>query len=205
MLSNKVLSKYLLIIFLFLIIVSCSDKTSKVPVINYQNKAQLLDIVKKYYDPNASVAFGGIFDGSGKETIIVGREVENSEEWGIKFIQLQLIGNEFKVKFETDLLDGSFKQAFVDKIKFSSFDNELLYYNSQDYYLGSGGGEVYSYIINFDDKQVYYAHLVIDPSSAVSLFISDNTESKEIRNFFILNFKKDYPDLKLVDEDIIIE
>jgi hypothetical protein len=175
------------------------------PVINYQNKAQLLDVVKKYYDSDISVAFGGVFDESGKQTIVVGREVENSDDWGIKFIQLQLVGNEFKVKFETDLLDGSFKQAFVDKIKFSSFDQELLYYNSQDYYLGSGGGEVYSYIIDFDAKQVYYAHLVIDPSSSVSLFISDNTENKELRNFFLLNFKKDYPNLKLVDEDIIIE
>ncbi len=205
MLLNKSLLKSFQIIFLILILVSCSDKTSKVPVINYKDKTQLLEVVKKYYDPDVSVAFGGVFDESGKETIVVGREVENSEDWGIKFIQLQLVGNEFKVKYETDLLDGSFKQAFVDKIKFSSFDNELLYYNSQDYYLGSGGGEVYSYIIDFDAKQVYYAHLVIDPSSAVSLFISDNTENKEIRNFFLLNFKKDYPDLKLVSEDIIIE
>lgn len=205
MLLNKSILNYIQLLFLVLILVSCSDKTNKVPVINYQDKTQLLDVVKKYYNSDISVAFGGVFDQSGRETIVVGREVENSEDWGIKFTQLQLIGNEFKVKYETDLLDGSFKQAFVDKIKFSSFENELIYYNSQDYYLGSGGGEIFSYIVDFDARQVYYAHLVIDPSSSVSLFISDNTENKEIKNFFLLNFRKDYPGLKLVDEDIIIE
>jgi len=103
------------------------------------------------------------------------------------------------------LLDGSFKQGFIDKIKFSSFDTELIYYNSRDYYLGSGGGEIFSYIIDFEAKQVYYAHLVIEPSTSVSLFISENTGNKEIRNFFVLTFKKDYPNLKLVDDDIIID
>lgn len=205
MLLNKSVLKYLQLIFLFLFAVSCSDKESKIPVLDFQNKAKLLEIVKKHYDKDANVAFGGMFDESGKQTVVIGREVENSDDWGIKFSQLEIINDEFKLKYETDLLDGSFKQSLVDKIKFSSFENELIYYNSQDYYLGSGGGEIYSYVINFETKQVYSAHLVIDPSSAVSLFISENTDSKEIRNFFLLTFKKDYPNLKLVDEDIIID
>ena len=71
--------------------------------------------------------------------------------------------------------------------------------------MGSGGGEVFSYIINFEDKQVYYAHLVTEPSNSMSLFISENTENREIINFFTLTFKKDYPDLKIVNEDIVID
>lgn len=205
MLLNKFTRKILPILLLIIFSISCSDKQSKIPVLDYQNKTQLLEVVKKHFDQNTNVAFGGDFDASGKQTISVGIEVDNGTEWGIKFAQLKIVDDEFKVIYETELLDGSFKQSFVDKIKISSFDNEMVYYNSRDYYLGSGGGEIFSYIINFEAKQVYYAHLVIDPSSLVSLFISENTESKEIRNFFILTFRKDYPNLKIVDEDIIVD
>jgi hypothetical protein len=197
--------KTIQIVFLFIFIISCSDKESKIPVLDFQNKSQLLEVVKKHYDKNSSVAFGGVFDESGKRTIVTGSEIENNKDWGIKFTQLEIVDDEFKVKFETNLLDGSFKQSFVDKIKFASFDNELIYYNSQDYYLGSGGGEIFSYIIDFTAKQVYFAHLIIEPSTSISLFISGNTKSKELRNFFVLTFKKDYPDLKVVDKDVSVD
>jgi hypothetical protein len=205
LLLNKSVIKTIQIVFLFIFIISCSDKESKIPVLDFQNKSQLLEVVKKHYDKNSSVAFGGVFDESGKRTIVTGSEIENNKDWGIKFTQLEIVDDEFKVKFETNLLDGSFKQSFVDKIKFASFDNELIYYNSQDYYLGSGGGEIFSYIIDFTAKQVYFAHLIIEPSTSISLFISGNTKSKELRNFFVLTFKKDYPDLKVVDKDVSVD
>lgn len=205
MLSNKYLQKTLSFIFLLLIIFSCSDKGEKIPVIDYNNKAQLLEVVKKHYNPNAVFVASGIFDDTGKQMIGVGVEVENNEEWGIKFSMLQAVNEYLTVKYESDVLEGSFKESFVDKIKFSSFDNELLYYNSQSYFMGSGGGEIFSYIVNFNDKQIYYAHLVVEPNELTSLFISDNTENKEIKNFFLLTFKKDYPNLKVVTDDIIVE
>jgi hypothetical protein len=205
LLLNKPAKKIFQIVIILFFIISCSDKGSKIPVLNYQNKTQLLEVVKNHFDKNSFVAFGGVFDESGKQSVVVGREIENSKDWGIKFTQLEVVDNEFKVKFETNLLDGSFKQGFVDKIKFSSFDNELIYYNSRDYYMGSGGGEIFCHIIDFEAKQVYSAHLVIEPSTSVSLFISENTDSKELRNFFMLTFKKDYPDLKVFDKDVNID
>ncbi len=205
MLSNKHLLKTLSFIFLSLIIFSCSDKGEKIPAIDYNNKAQLLEVVKKHYNPNTVFSAAGVFDDTGKQMIGVGVEVENNEEWGIKFSLLQPVNEYLTVKYESDVLEGSFKESFVDKIKFSSFDNELLYYNSQSYFMGSGGGEIFSYIVNFNDKQIYYAHLVVEPNELTSLFISDNTENKEIKNFFLLTFKKDYPNLKVVTDDIIVE
>lgn len=205
MLSNEHLNKILSFVFLSLIIFSCSDKGEKIPVIDYNNKTQLLEVVKKHYNPNAVFAAGGVFDDTGKQMIGVGVEVENNEEWGIRFSLLQSVNEYLTVKYESEVLDGSFKESFVDKIKFSSFDNELLYYNSQSYFMGSGGGEIFSYIVNFNDKQIYYAHLVVEPNEITSLFISDNTENREIKNFFLLTFKKDYPNLKVVSDDIIIE
>ena len=182
-----------MILFLFIGIISCSDKEEKIPVLDFENKVQVLDIVKKHYNKETQVAFGGLFDETGKQYIAAGYEINNSDEWGIKFEFLEKSGNKFNSKYETDLLDGSFKESFVDKIQFSSIDYDLVYYNSQGYFMGSGGGEVFSYIVDFENKQVYYAHLVVEPGSSTSLFISENTQNKELINFFTLTFKKDHP------------
>ena len=204
MLLNNLLNRLLLIILLAGI-VSCSEKKEKIPVLDFENKTQLLETVKKYYDKDTQIVLGGMFDETGKNFEAVGTEINNNDEWGIKFTFLEQSGDEFIPQYETDLLDGSFKGSLVDKIKFSSIDYDLVYYNSQGYFLGSGGGEIFSYIIDFENKQVYYAHLVVEAPTETSLFISDNTQNKELVNFFTLSFKKDYPSLKIVKDDVVAE
>lgn len=203
MLSDKTLKR--IFIAVLLLFISCSDKSEKIPALNYEDKKQMLEITKKFFDENTSHAFGGVFDESGKETIIAGIEKNDKSEWGIKFYQLRLNDNKLEVVFETNLLDGSFKESLVDKIKFPMRDYEMIYYNSQGYFMGSGGGEVISYIIDFGKKEIYYAHLVADPVVPPSLFISKNTQDKYIREFFYTYFKKDYPKLRIVDEDITLD
>lgn len=203
MLSDKTLKRFFIVALLLTI--SCSDKSEKIPALNYEDKKQMLEISKKFFNENTAYAFGGVFDDSGKETIIAGIEKNDKSEWGIKFYQLRLSDNKLELVFETNLLDGSFKECFVDKIKFPMRDYELIYYNSQDYFMGSGGGEVISYIIDFGKKEIYYAHLVADPVVPPSLFISKNTQDKYIREFFFSYFKKDYPKLRIVDEDITLD
>jgi hypothetical protein len=185
--------------------ISCSDKQEKIPVVNFQDNAQLLEIVKKHYNKEAQVAFGGMFDETGKQFIAAGLEINNSNDWGIKFVFLEKTGDELKVVYETEILDGSFKESFINKIKFASLDYDLLYFNSQGYFMGSGGGEVFSYIIDLEEKQVYYAHLVVESETATSLFVSDNTINKELVNFFTVTLKKDYPNLIIVNEDTFVE
>ncbi len=194
-----------LLIISFFIIISCSEKTDKIPKINYQDKSELLDIVKKHYNKDAEVALGGMFDETGKEFIASGVEINNSDEWGIKFTFLEKSNDEFIELFETELLNGSFKESMIDKIKLSSFDYELVYYSSQSYFMGSGGGEVFSYIIDLELKQVYYAHLVVESESAIYLYLSENTQRRELINFFNMTLRKDYPGLQIVSDDIIID
>ena len=204
MLSNKFIKK-LVYLSLLLATISCSDRQEKIPIVDFQNNAQVLEIVKKHYNKEAQVAFGGMYDETGKQFIAAGLEINNTDEWGIKFVFLEKTGDELKVLYETDILDGSFKESFVNKIKFASLDYDLLYFNSQGYFMGSGGGEVFSYIIDLEKKQVYYAHLVAESETSTSLFISDNTTNKELVNFFTVTLKKDYTNLKIVDEDIFVE
>uniref|UniRef100_A0A7V2ZHT3 Lipoprotein n=1 Tax=Ignavibacterium album TaxID=591197 RepID=A0A7V2ZHT3_9BACT len=203
MLSDKFIKSFLLA--LLIVAAGCSDKNEKIPVLNYEDKKQMLEVVKRFYDENVINAFGGVFDESGKETIVAGIEKNDKNEWGIKFIQLKKVDNEFETIFETKLLDGSFKESMVDKIKFPMRDYELIYYNSQGYFMGSGGGEVISYIIDFGKKEIYYAHLVADPEIPPSLYISPNTQDRYIREFFYTYFKRDYPKLRIVDEDIQLD
>ena len=204
MLSNNIL-KGLLFFSLLLGVLSCSDKKEKIPVLDFENKVQVLDAVKKHYNKETQIALGGLFDETGKQFIAAGWEINNSDEWGIKFVFLEKSENEFISKYETEVLDGSFKESLVDKIKFSSIDYDLVYFNSQGYFMGSGGGEIFSYIVDFENKQVYYAHLVVESESSTSLFISENTQNKELINFFTLTFKKDHPGLKIVEDDIVVE
>lgn len=203
MLLNKKI--FVLLISTALIIISCSEKKEKIPQIDFENKTQVLETVQKFYSKDYQIAISGLFDKIGKQYIVAGQEINNAEDWGIKFIQLEKTGDELKLIYETDLLEGSFKESLVDKIKIASIDYDLMYYNSQGYYLGSGGGEIFSYIIDFENKEVYYAHLVAESENSVSLFISDNVVNKEVKNFFTFVFKKDYPNLVLVNDDIILE
>jgi hypothetical protein len=55
-----------MILFLFWGIISCSDKEEKIPVLDFENKVQVLDIVKKHYNKETQVAFGGLFDETGQ-------------------------------------------------------------------------------------------------------------------------------------------
>jgi len=202
LLSDKIKITFILFSIVFF---SCSEKKEKIPPIDFENKIQVLETVQKFYNKDYQIAVSGLFDKVGKQYIVAGQEISNSDDWGIKFIQLEKTGDQLKPIYETELLDGSFKESLVDKIKIASIDYDLMYYNSQGYYLGSGGGEVFSYIIDFQNKAVYFAHLVVESENSVSLFISDNTINKEIRNFFIFTFKKDYPGLVVVKDDIILE
>ena len=87
-----------------------------------------------------------------------------------RFYLLKLKGDDLVKISQTDLLQGSFKGSLCNKIKFPSFDHELIYYNSRDYFLGSGGGEIFSYIINFQENKTYYAHLVADENKPAVLY-----------------------------------
>ena len=79
-----------------------------------------------------------------------------------------------------------------------------MYYNSQDYFLGSSEGEVFSYIIDFKNQKTFYAHLFIEKEK-ISLFLSDNIDNREIKDFFVANFKRDYPNLQIVSKDVNID
>jgi hypothetical protein len=208
LLSNKYVYTAAVMFLTILLIYSCGDKKSsnaKVePVMDFNDPAVVAKETQNVLGPDTKFAYKGDFDRDSVIEVAAGTEIENKNEWGIQFYLLKLSKNKLKIDYKTKLLNGSFKESLTKKIKFPSVDYELVYYNSQDYFLGSGGGEVYSYIVDFNNQKAFYAHLFSE-GKKVSLYLSDNIENEEIKNFFIANFKRDYPNLAMASKDTKID
>ncbi|MDR3626970.1 MAG: hypothetical protein P4L45_09065 [Ignavibacteriaceae bacterium] len=207
MLLNKKLLYTLFIIFPLLI--SCGEKktstTESSQKAEYENPQFVIQQAKNALGDNVKFAYKGKFNKDSIIEVSAGIELKKPKEWGIKFFLLKSDGNNLSTVYQTPLLNGSFNKCLVQKIKFPMFDYELVYYNSQGYFLGSGGGEVYSYLVNFNEGKTYYAHLVDEPGKPVSLFLSENIDINEIKSFFTSNFKRDYPSVKVVNKDIVLK
>lgn len=205
MLSNKIFIGLLILIFSFAF-VSCGEKDSQPESDesseeDFNDPEFVLQKAKKILGDDVKFAYKGTFDADTVIQIAAGIEILDSEQLGIKFIHLKKSGKKFDNVFESKLLDGSFKECLVQKIKFPFFGYELIYYSSLDYFIGSGGGEVFSYLIDFNQKEVFYSHLISEPGQPAALFLSENITQPEVRNFFISNFKRDYPALQVVAAD----
>jgi hypothetical protein len=205
LLSSKKIFVFILLT-LPVIFLSCGDREPEIdPAVQYNSPDFVLTQAKNAVSENVKTAFKGTFDEDTVLEVSAGEEIVNDINWGIKFYLLKIDGKKLKVDTETELLEGSFTDCLFRKIKFPGYNYELLYYNSQGFFLGSGGGEVFSYIIDFNKEETYTAHLFTNTDGSVSLFLSDNIDETEIKNFFLSNFKKDYPALQIVSEDVDLE
>jgi hypothetical protein len=203
LLLNKYFAALFFISLFFL--ASCGDsneeKKDKAPLKDYNDSSVQLNEAKNLLGEQVKVTFIGNFDGSINKEIAAGSEINTKEEWGIKFTSIDVSNEKPKKIFESNLLEGSFEDSRLEKLNLPSKDYDLLYYNSRDYFMGTGGGEVYSYIIDFNEKEIYNAHLVIG-NQKVSLYLSENITDDSIRKFFLDTFKKDFPTFVLVSKDI---
>lgn len=199
--------------FLSIILASCEKKEApkpQVPVVS-ADSAKKLD--KKFAEERVRQILGtkvsffeeGKFQEDSTLGFAAGTEKNDKTQWGIKFYYFKRANNDLTKAFETPLLKGSFTESLTKKIKLAPANYEMLYYDSQAYFMGSGGGEIFSYILDFNKKQVYYAHFFSVEKKPTSLYLSPNTDIKEIRDFFIRHFQRDYPDLKIVEKDYNLE
>ena len=199
MLSN---SKYRLIglISIILFISNCAEKIKHV---NFDDPRAVRNVANKLVEDNIKFSAGGYFSSDSTRSIVAGTELSTGEKYGIAFTLIDFVDNELQLVYTTETLNGSFDKCIVDKMKFSSDAAEMIYYNSKDYYLGTGGGDIFLYIINFVKREVYYAHLMVEKTAGVSLYLSDNIDDPSMRQFFVSYFKKDYHALRIVRSDIL--
>jgi hypothetical protein len=195
-------------VFLFaaLIFISCgeNEKKESQPENNLTDSGVILKEAKKLFGENVQDIITGSYTDTSKQYAVL-TETANTNVWGITFNLMGKTDKGFGSLYKSELLSGSFKESEVKNIRISGLNYDLVYYNSRDYFLGSGGGEIFSYIIDFKQKQTYYAHLIADGEKPVSLFISKNNMPQSIKDFFIKTFRNDYPAFTLVNSDIELE
>jgi subtilase family serine protease len=174
------------------VIAGCKKSYEPPPHNLFENEQLVLKTAKDLVGENISFTTSGFFETDSVKSIVAGVEVSEKNDWGIKFYL-------FKIKYQTGLLNGSFVQCLVNKIKFSDYDNELVYYNSKSYFLGNASGDVYSHIIDLKKLKTYSAHLSVISEGMISLDLSQNIDDPMIKNFFVSYFRRDYPNLRLVE------
>ena len=188
---------YFLIIIAFLF--SCSKEIKSPPDLNDPSVVE--NIADSVLSIDVKFSSSGHFDSDKKLSIVAGTEAHGINSIGISFKLIENKEGEFKVVYRTGFLDGSFNKCMVDKIKLSSIGGEMIYYNSKNYFMGTGGGDVYSYIVDFRKREVYSAHLFAGEGTRSVLYLSENVEDRMLRQFFISYFRKDYPSLKVIQSD----
>ena len=194
-------SFFLALILCFIFVLSGCKKSYEPPPHNlFENEQLVAKTAKDLVGQNISFVTSGNFESDTLKSIVAGTEVSENNLYGIKFYLISWVDGEFQIKFTTNVLNGSFIQCMVNKIKFSDFDTELIYYNSKSYFMGNASGDVYSHVIDFKKLKVYSAHLSVMGEGRVSLELSDNIDNPMLKNFFISYFRRDYPSLRLVEK-----
>lgn len=203
LLSNKTLPLFLLFALIFF---NCGeDKKQDTPPVNeILDPSVLMKAAKNVYGKNVQSILTGNYTDTTTQVAVM-TETITSDVWGINFNLMKKNGSVYEPVYNTDILQGSFKESELKNMRLPGFDFDFVYYNSLDYFMGSGGGEIFSYIIDFKNRQTYYAHLIADTGKPVSLYISGNSGDAGIKDFFVSTFKNDYPSLVLIDEDVELE
>ncbi len=130
MLLNKIY-KIIGIISLLLFLVGCGKKESN--QVNYNDMRAIKNLAAQLIDKKIEFVTSGNFSSEETKSIVAGTEVSGNNQWGISFSLIEKIDDEFKVVYNTGLLEGSFDKCIVDKMKLSSFKGEMVYYNSKGF------------------------------------------------------------------------
>jgi hypothetical protein len=202
LLLNKKLN--LLILLIFIILSGCQKKaTEEAPaaIKSFYNYESLSKEVDSLLQKDESIILVGNFAG---DTTQQGAALvyTNKKEGKLSFNLIGIKDNKFEKRYESQPVDGSLKECKADKINLPGIPNDLFYYNSQIYFMGSSDGEIFAYIMDFKTQKIYYAHLVMEPRRPVQLYLSD-TGNNEVSKYFIDSFRKDYPAIKLTAKDPI--
>ena len=126
-----------------LFINGCDNKNGKddinILLKKYDSKEFVIEKVQEILGKSAKFAVKGNFGNKTNIEIAAVKEINKIDTTGIQFFLLELKERKLTVILSTKVLRGSLTKSLTNKIKFPFFNYELIYYNSNDYYLGSRG------------------------------------------------------------------
>src|SRR3989304_5605325 len=111
---------FIFIIILISIIPSCSDKKEgdQKLIFSLTDSVMVNTETKKLLGDKLKFVLTGNFDEDSLQEIAAGIELSENNNWGIKFVLLEINDSQLQQTYEAGLLDGSFKDCLVNKIKF---------------------------------------------------------------------------------------
>ncbi|MHC1739210.1 MAG: hypothetical protein AB9882_14480 [Ignavibacteriaceae bacterium] len=202
--NRKNVSILVFAVFMAVLNLNCDNDPPPYVMPDLTDQDRLIEFVQKEIGPEVKYAYYGVFGSDTTRRIIAAEEISSAKEWGIKFHLYEVSKDTLIKVYETALLEGSLQESKVVKLELPGKKYNLIYYNSGSFFMGSGGGEVYNYVIDFAMRKVNYGHLVLTPKIAAGLFLSPENE-KEASAFITSELKRDYPRLKIMAKDYKIE
>ena len=168
------------------------------------------DSLKKYLfavlnAPSRFVYPGKFETDSAMYEYATGTEIQTKNESGIKFSLVKPGNNQLMLSFQTKLLKGSFTKSAQRIVRPKGYDYDMIYYSSLGYFMGAKFGEVFSYLIDFKNKDVYSAHLFTTDGSSFSIFVSENVKDKNVKDFLLKPFLKDFSSALMVKKDVDLD
>lgn len=170
------------------------------PMLN--NETELIRYGKKLYGNEIMRAISGDFNGNEVQEMAFGREIFTADTWGIIFYFCQITGDTVEQYYQTPVLEGSLTKCKLGRLRDVSAEKDLLYYDSESFYMGSGGGEIFAYLIDSDAEKIYTGHLFVIPGESLpSLYLSPNAAGKFAGKYLEGRFRRSFPGLRIVSED----
>lgn len=127
-------------------------------------------------------------------------EEDSFAEWGIRFVLAELQDTLPVKVYTSPVMDGSLKESAVRAVRLPGYTYDLLFYNSGSYFLGSGGGEIYSYLADFEENTFSPGFLEVNAEGRVTLSMPSDIP-EVMREFFVKEFRLNYPSLTVEEFD----
>jgi len=129
-------------------------------------------------------------------------EVNSGTEFGIKFLLAHVHTDSVIVDYNSNLFDGAVNQSVFERVNIPGKGYDAVYYNSAGYFMGSGGGEVFACLVDFQEASVVTGHVFISGDSEPKLYIPATVKEKSVRDFLVRRINNDFPGIKQVSHDV---
>ncbi len=191
-----------LFFFALVVLPGCgkNDKSEGQPVAFKTEDERIIEFVNTTYHCKEAKVLKGMYKPE-YDLFAVVYEVNSGTEFGIRFLLVHLHADSVVVDYSSNLIDGAVNQSAFERVRIPGKNYDLVYYNSTDYFMGSGGGEVFTYVIDFNEPLIAYGHMFISGSGAPNFYIPSSVKDQSIRDYLLRRIKSDFSDVKPVSQD----
>ncbi|MCX8009836.1 MAG: hypothetical protein N3A61_01670 [Ignavibacteria bacterium] len=159
----------------------------------------VIDKAKKFFGDDVLFA-DEIYlkDSTNKVTVVILTQTKNKIKYGIKFITADLNSDSPFVINQTEFLDGVEENSSFGNLNFADVNQKLLYYDSKTSFLGSGGGDVYVYLYDVNNGNLFSAHAIFLEGEKKILFSKElqKKNNSVYKNWLIDRIFQNIPELR---------